>query len=47
MPRLPVFKPEGKISLEATARKRVANKVADVVLAIQDVRIGSNKILEK
>jgi len=39
--------PEGKISLEATARKRVPNKVADVVLAIQDVRIGSNKILEK
>ena len=33
--------PEGKISLEATARKRVPNKVADVVLAIQvDGRTG-------
>ena len=33
--------PEGKISVEATARKRVPNKVADVVLAIQvDGRTG-------
>jgi uncharacterized protein YggE len=33
--------PEGKISLEATARKRVPNKVADVVLAVQvDGRTG-------
>ena len=33
--------PEGKISLEATARKRVPNKVADVVLAVQvDGRAG-------